>query len=179
MLKIKLPFQGTEIWELFDMLVFRILCAILVAWAVNWTLSREEAENLLRELPEMETLGPIAGAIVGYLNLAVRQGWGFVVAFANGVWAGVLAIVLSGVFYMIASIVDAIQSQVLKSFDDFLTVFGQNVQPLIDELINPPLLVVSLGATALIGVVTEVIHWLLVRVRQRKGQSSNTPDSGI
>jgi hypothetical protein len=159
------------------MLVFRILCAILIAWAVNWALSRPEAEDLLRELPEMETLGPIAGGIVGYLNLAVRQGWGFVVAFANGVWAGVLAILLSGVFYMIAAIIKAIQTQVLKDFDDFLTIFSQNVDPLIDQLINPPLVLVSLGATALIGVVTEVIHWLLVRVRQRKNKPGDSANS--
>ena len=76
------------------MIVFRIVCAILLAWAVNWSLSRDEAAEMLKVLPDMLVLGPVAGAIIGYVNLSVRQGWGFIVAFANGVWAGVLAILL-------------------------------------------------------------------------------------
>lgn len=151
------------------MIVFRIVCAILLAWAVNWSLSRDEATELLRVLPDMLVLGPVAAAIVGFANLAVRQGWGFIVAFANGVWAGVLSILLSGVLYLIVEIVRAISTNVVRTFDNFLNVFGSLVQPLLDSVVNIPLLTVSLGAAALVGVITEVIHWVLVRMKARKG----------
>ncbi|MEO1472285.1 MAG: hypothetical protein AAFV86_24930, partial [Pseudomonadota bacterium] len=83
------------------MLTFRVICAVLMAWAVNWVMSRPEAVPLISELPIMATIGPIAAAGVGFVNLASRQGWGVVVAVANGVWAGLLSIVVSGVLYMI------------------------------------------------------------------------------
>ncbi|MEM9060179.1 MAG: hypothetical protein AAGD13_06915 [Pseudomonadota bacterium] len=151
------------------MIIFRIVCAVLMAWAINWSLARPEAEPLLKTLPEMEVLGPFAGALIGFVNLSVRQGWGFIVAFANGVWAGVLSILLSGVLYVVVQIVQAIRTNVVRTFDNFLTHFGSVVDPLLGEILNIPLLTVSLGAVALVGVITEVIHWVLVRMRQRKG----------
>lgn len=151
------------------MIIFRIVCAILLAWAVNWSLSRDEAAELVRELPDMLFLGPIAGAVIGYINLSVRQGWGFIVAFANGVWAGVLAIILSGVLFLIVAVINEISNSPERTFDNFLAIFGSKMQPLLDSVVNIPLLTVSLGAAALVGVITEVIHWVLVRMRARKG----------
>ena len=158
------------------MLVFRIICAVLMAWSVNIALSRPEAVVMLQTLPEMTTFAPIAAAIVGYFNLAVRQGWGFIVAAANGIWAGVLSIFLSGVLFMIVKIIEAFQTNVIRTFDNFMSVFSEMSQPLLEEVLNMPLLVVSLGITALVGVATEVLHWILVRMRQRKGgQASKLP----
>ncbi len=157
------------------MLVFRILCAILLATAVNWSLSRSEAESLLQTLPEMSTLAPLAAAIVGYFNLAIRQGWGFIVAFANGIWAGVLSIFVSGALYMTMRVVHGLQTNEIRDFDQFLNVFSNTIEPLVAELVNVPLVVVSLGACAVAGVVTEVIHWVLVRYRHGKG--SQRPSS--
>ena len=151
------------------MLVYRLICAFLLAWAINWRLSLSEAETLISVLPEMETLAPIAAAIVGYFNLAVRQGWGMIVAFANGIWAGVLAIVGAGALYMLLRIIIGIRENEIREFDHFLNVFSSAFEPLVDQLANLPLLITSLGTTAVVGVVTEIIHWLLVRVRQGKG----------
>ncbi len=151
------------------MIVFRILCALLVAWAANWSLSRPEAVQLIDELPEMETLGPIAGAFAGFFNLAVRQGWGVIVAIANGIWVGALSIFLAGVMFTAGMVGNAILTNVIKNFDQFLNVFGQTVEPLFEQVLNIPLLVTSLGATAFVGVVTEGAHWLLVKFKQRKG----------
>ena len=148
-----------------------------MAWAVNWALSRPEALPMLQTIPEMETLGPIAGATVGYFNLAVRQGWGFIVAFANGIWAGVLSILLSGIFDIAFVTMKAMRENTLADFEAFMTLFGETTRPMLDEVANVPLLVVSLGATALVGVVTEIIHWLLVRVRTKKGKSGGTQSS--
>jgi hypothetical protein len=161
------------------MLIFRIMCAILVAWAANWALSRPEADALNQTVPEMQYLGPLAGAAVGFFNLAIRQGWGFVVAFANGIWAGVLAIFVAGVFYMTIALFQGFQTDLIRDFDGFVRYFGELVDPLIQQLINPPLLIVSFGATAVVGVVSELIHWLLVRVRQRKESRSGASQSGI
>jgi hypothetical protein len=160
------------------MLVYRLLCAVLMAWAVNWALSRPEAQEMLQTLPEMKTLGPIAGATVGYFNLAVRQGWGFIVAFANGIWAGVLSILLAGIFDITFVTIEGVRTNTVKDFENFMALFGETVRPLLDEVANVPLLVVSLGATALVGAVTEVIHWVLVRVRARRGRQSQTHNTG-
>ncbi|MFK7942939.1 MAG: hypothetical protein AB8B85_08530 [Paracoccaceae bacterium] len=150
------------------MILFRILCAILLAWAVNWSLSRPEAQDLLRAVPELGVLAPLAAAMVGYFNLSVRQGWGVIVAFANGVWAGVLAIFLTGSIHILIVVVQNLRGGIIRSFNDFLTVFGEVAQPMVDQLGNLQLLIVSLGATSVVGVVTEVLHWLLVRFRQGK-----------
>ena len=151
------------------MLVFRIICAVLLAWAINAGLSRPEASSLLQEVPEMLTFLPLAAALVGYFNLAVRQGWGFIVAFANGVWAGVLSIVGASVLYLAAVLVRDIRENSIKDFDQFLQRLSSTSEPLIEQLLNLPLMIVLLGATAVVGVVTEVLHWVLVRFRQRKG----------
>ena len=150
------------------MIVYRLVCAILMAWAVNWALSRDEADQLLEEIPDMETLGPIAAATIGYFNLAVRQGWGFIVAFANGIWAGVLSILLAGMMEIGFLTAAEIRSDTLKNFESFMTLFGETTQKMLDQIVNIPLLVVSLGATALVGVVTEVIHWVMVRMRGKR-----------
>lgn len=160
------------------MLTFRFVCAILMAWAINWALSRPEAEQLLTNIPDAEVLGPIAGATVGYFNLAVRQGWGFIVAFANGIWAGFLSILLSGVFVVILTLIESVRTNTISDFEKFMIVFSETVQPLLDEVANVPLLVVSLGATAIVGVVTEIVHWLLVKLRAKKTQQRTaTPTS--
>lgn len=157
------------------MIVFRILCAILLAWAVNWSLSRSEAAEVLQAVPELGTYSVLAALAVGYFNLAVRQGWGVIVAFANGVWAGVLTIFLTGTIHMCIEVIRAMRSGIVKSFDNFLTVFGEAVEPLLDHLGNLQLLIVSLGATAVVGVVTEILHWLLVRFRQGKPKMRSNP----
>jgi len=159
------------------MLIFRILCAIMMATATNWALARPEAAQLLSVLPEMRTLGPIAAAAVGYFNLAIRQGWGFIVAFANGIWAGVLSVILSGVLFVIVKLIQAARENLLRDFNTFMTQFSEIVSPLTDEVVNVPLLIVSFGATAIVGVVSEVIHWVLVRMRAKRAQRSNSSDA--
>ena len=155
------------------MIVYRLVCAVLMAWAINAALSREEAKQLIEAIPDMKTLGPIAGATIGYFNLSVRQGWGFIVAFANGIWAGVLSILLSAVLEIGFVAVVRFREEELEDFDAFMTVFGETTQPMLDQALNVPLLVVTLGATALVGVITEVIHWVMVRMRGRRKRTDS------
>ncbi|MEM6678080.1 MAG: hypothetical protein AAF675_09430 [Pseudomonadota bacterium] len=156
------------------MLIFRIICAILMAWAVNWVMSRPEADALLAELPEMGTVGPIAAAIVGFVNLASRQGWGVVVAVANGVWAGLLSIAMSGVIYMIFILGSAIQKGVVKDFAGFMRVTSAEVAPLFELVVNVPLVILTITATSVLGVFSELLHWTLVRMRKNRESPSET-----
>ena len=149
------------------MLAFRIVCAAVVAWAIVWVLSQPEAAPMLRALPEMAALAPIAGAYVGAFNLAVRQGWGVVVALANGVWAGILAIVASGILFAAVDVARGIAAGEIGGIVGLLDRFGDTVEMLLAELTDASLLTVSLGATAAAGVLTELVHWLMVRVRSR------------
>ena len=154
------------------MLVFRIVCAAAVAWAVAWVLSQPQAGQLLRAIPEMGMLAPIAGAYIGAFNLAARQGWGLVVALANGVWAGILAIVASGVLFMAVGMARGLAAGDVSGGGRFFDRFGDTLELLLVELGDATLLLLSLAATAAAGILTELIHWLMVRVRSRWQRSN-------
>lgn len=150
------------------MLTFRIICAVLMAWAVNWTLSRPEAADLLSELPIMGTIGPIAAAGVGFVNLASRQGWGVVVAVANGVWAGLLSIVVSGALYMAFVSGEALYQGSIRDFAVFMRFTSSELAPLFDLVVDVPLVVLTITATSVLGVLTELLHWAMVRIRRNQ-----------
>lgn len=150
------------------MLTFRIMCAVLMAWAVNWVMSRPEAVPLLSELPLMATLGPVAAAAVGFVNLASRQGWGVVVAVANGVWAGLLSIVVSGVLFMVVVVGEQVLSGAIDDFEAFLRVSSTEVEPLFETVVNVPLIILTVTATSVLGILTELLHWVMVRLRRSR-----------
>ncbi|MEM9782410.1 MAG: hypothetical protein AAF899_08035 [Pseudomonadota bacterium] len=150
------------------MLTFRFICAVLMAWAVNWVMSRPEAAPLIAELPVMEIIGPVAAGAVGFVNLASRQGWGVVVAVANGVWAGLLSIVVSGVLYMLWSVGGATASGVVNDFSTFMRLTSSEVAPLFELVINVPLIILTITATSVLGVLSELLHWALVRIRRNR-----------
>lgn len=154
--------------ETSPLILFRFLCALFVAWAMNWAFSRPEASLLLEEMPETAFIAPIAGALVGFVNLAKRQGWGFVVAVANGIWAGVLAVFLTGIILLGANVF-GVSTIGDPDFDFMADRMAENVQVLVDTIALPGLLVVCIGAGAVVGVVTEFIHWALVRLRRHRG----------
>jgi hypothetical protein len=153
------------------MLAFRAICAGAVAWAVVWVLSQPQAAQLLREIPDMAVLAPIAGLYVGAFNLAVRQGWGMVVAFANGVWAGILSIVAAGVLCTSVAMARGVASGDIGGAGGFFDHFGNTVELLLAELADASLLTLALGASAAAGLLTELVHWLMVRVRSRRQRS--------
>jgi hypothetical protein len=150
------------------MLLFRVLCAGFVAWAMNWAFSRPEAALLREEIPEFAAIAPLAGALVGFVNLAKRQGWGGIVAIANGMWAGFLSLIMTGVIYVFLDVFDT--SRVGDIDTGFIGGLIQAaVADVVDQLASFPLLVVTIGATAVVGLLTEFIHWVLVKLRKRRG----------
>lgn len=149
------------------MVVFRIICALLMAWAMNWALGLPEALTLIEELPEMEQLGVVSGAFVGFFVLAPRQGWGMIVAVANGVWGALVAVMLAGIIYVTYRSA-ALAGQV-SDFDHWGRLAGEEFGPIMDHSLNFPLWLMSIAAGAIVGIVTEAIHWALVRLRKARG----------
>ncbi len=151
------------------MLVFRVICAIMVAWAINLVLARPEAAVLISEVPQMIYIGPIAGAVVGFFNLANRQGWGLIVSVANGMWTGVMAIALAGFMFLAIRMGDVVIHNLIRDFEAFMRVLGSEADPLIKTSTNLRLIGLTVVATAVTGVISEILHWTLVRLRRMRG----------
>ncbi len=152
------------------MLVFRMICAVMVAWAINLVLARPEAAVLIAEVPQMIVIGPIAGAVVGFFNLAKRQGWGLIVSVVNGMWTGVLAIALSGFIYLALRMFNVVWHNLIKDFEAFLRVLGSEAQPLVELTTDYRLIGLTVAATAVTGLISEILHWTLVRLRRYRGE---------
>ena len=155
------------------MLVFRIICAVMVAWAINLVLARPEAAVLVAEVPQMVYIGPAAGAVVGFFNLAKRQGWGLIVSVANGMWTGVMTIALAGFLYLAMRMSRLIIYSV-KDFDAFLRVLGSEAKPLIDISTDFRLIGITIGAVTVTGIISEILHWVMVRLRRYRGDDDPT-----
>ena len=152
------------------MLVFRVICAVMVAWAINLVLARPEAAVLVAEVPDMVIIGPVAGAVVGFFNLAKRQGWGLIVSVANGMWTGVMAIALAGLIYLTIRMTVVVVHNLVKDFEAFLRVLGSEAKPLIDVSTDLRLIGITVGAVTVTGVISEILHWTLVRLRRYRGE---------
>jgi hypothetical protein len=150
------------------MLVFRVICAVMVAWAINLVLARPEAAVLVAEVPQMVYIGPIAGAVVGFFNLAKRQGWGLIVSVVNGMWTGVMTIGLAGFIFLTVRMVGYVMYQI-QDFDAFLRILGSEAEPLIEISSDYRLIGITVAATAVTGILSEVLHWTLVRLRRYRG----------
>jgi len=151
------------------MLVFRVICAVMVAWAINLVLARPEAAVLISEVPQMIYIGPIAGAVVGFFNLAKRQGWGLIVSVVNGMWTGVMAIALSGFIYLAMRMFNVVWHNIIKDFEAFMRVLGSEAAPLIEISTDFRLIGITIGAVTVTGIVSEILHWTLVRLRRYRG----------
>lgn len=149
------------------MVHFRIICAVIMAWAVNWALSLPEAVPLLEEVPEIEVIGLISGAFTGAFVLAPRQGWGMIVAVANGVWAAIVSIGLSGIVFV--TVRSAELAGQVNNFDHFTRLAGEEFNPVLNQMLNFPLALMMVAAGAVIGLLTEAVHWALVRLRKSRG----------
>lgn len=165
------------------MILFRVLCALLLAWAFNLALGRPEAIQVLEaldkvdpEIPDLRVYGPISAGVVGFLNLSMRQGWGMVVGLVNGIWAGVLSLVVAGLMIFVGGLIMRMSENQMQDFDAFLKHMVLIRGPLLNAMLDVKFIVVTLGITAVVGVITEVAQWLVARVRGQKSQSSDTPN---
>jgi hypothetical protein len=151
------------------MVFLRLICGFLVAWAVNWVLAHSMAAALVEELPEMFYIGPAAGAVVGFFVVLGRRGSGLFIATLNGAWAGLLTIALSGVVYLAYKSFDAIIHNLLKNFEAYIRLIGQELKPFVEVGMDPKLIGITLGATAVVGFLSEVMYWARLRIRRYRG----------
>jgi hypothetical protein len=142
----------------------------MVAWAINLILARPEAAALVEEIPEMVIIGPIVGALVGFFNLPRRQGWGLLISTVNGAWTGVLVIALSGFIYLSLQMFDVVWHNVIKDFEAFLRVLGSESVPLIEVSTNFRLIGITIGAIAVTGFISGIMHWTMARLRRYRGE---------
>lgn len=159
------------------MLLFRVICAAaMVAGTLLAHVGPTDAHHDLRFI-QLSSL--TAAAAVGFVNLASRQGWGLVVAVVNGLWAGLIAIVLSALIYVVLHMGEAMMTTAAPDFSDFMSSFGSIVSQLLRERYYLGHLGQHLAATAVVGLVTEIIHWMLVHVRQsRSARRLHAADTG-
>ncbi len=155
------------------MLVFRLICAVIVAWAVNWVMGQPVAAFLLEEVPEMAYIAPMSGALVGFIALAKRQGWGFIVAAANGIWTMLLTVGVAWLLYLAMTLFDHLVHGLIADFENFLRVFGAEAAPLAEGWVDLRLLGFLLAATVVASVITEFLHWVLVRLRRMRGEDDD------
>ena len=114
-------------------------------------------------------IGPIAGAVVGFFNLAKRQGWGLIVSVANGMWTGVMTIGLAGFIYLTMRMLNVVMSNMVKDFEAFLRVLGSEATPLVEISTDIRLIAITVGAVTVTGIISEILHWTLVRLRRYRG----------
>lgn len=151
------------------MLVYRLMCAAMLAWAINWVLAQPEASGLLEKAPEFAVIGPLAGALVGFLNLARRQGWGAVVSVANGLWSAVLSFIAAFAMYLAYVMAGHVMHNIIANFEAFLRVLGQESGPVVELAADLRLFGWLCAAGAVAGVVSEVLHWVTMRLRKARG----------
>lgn len=151
------------------MIILRLLCAVMTAWAFNWALGRPVAEPLLTEFPIMRVYGPIAAALVGFFILSRRAGNGLIVGFFNGVWVSIVSIVLTVVLYLTVYMIR--NFSVIGDFDSFMRVLLQEAAPLVSAWVIPLLIGYVVIGSAVAGLVIEVLHWVLSRAKSlREGE---------
>jgi len=151
------------------MIGFRLLCAAMLAWALNWAIGRPEAAALVEEVPEMAYIAPTAGAIVGFIAIPRRGGWGIFISGFNGLWCGILSIALSGFLLLAYKTFDALAHNLLKDFEAFLRLIRQEAMPLIDIGVEVRLIGITVGAAAVVGFLSEFVHWCRARLRRYRG----------
>lgn len=152
------------------MLFFQLMCAGAVAWAVNWVMAQSVAVELIELVPEMQYIAPAAGALVGFFALAKRQGWGIVVAAANGLWTMLLTVGMAWLLFLFITLVDHISHGLIANFENFLRILAAEAEPLAEGWVNLRLVGMLLAATVFVGVVTEFLHWILVYLRRARGE---------
>ena len=151
------------------MIIFRVVCAILGAWAINIVLARPEAAALLVDVPEFSVIGPIAGAVTGFMNLPKRKGLGLIVSTANGAWTAVLTIALAAFIYLTMQMGNSLVHGLVRDFENFLRILGTEAKPLIETMSNLRFIGLIIGAMAVAGFISEVIYWFLERIRRLRG----------
>lgn len=150
------------------MILLRIFCAAMTAWAFNWALGRPVAEPLIGEYPRLAVYGPIGAALVGFFILGKRAGNGLAVGVANGIWTAFVSIIAAIVLYLAGYM--AVNMVVIDSFEDFLRILADEAAPLLSAWARPLLVGLVVAGGAVAGLVTEILHWALTKAREARGE---------
>lgn len=148
------------------MLLFRAICAasLMLGFYVAHLID-PGTEQQLRYMP---TIALVTAGMVGFGNLATRQGWGLIVAVVNGLWAGLATIVLASVAFVAVHMVAELYAIGGVTFPVFLETFDATIADLLGQAYEVRNLLVHLVICVAVGVVTEIVHWLLVHVRHAR-----------
>lgn len=152
------------------MILYRLMCAILLAWAVNVSLGRPQAEVFITEVDKMLTIMPISAGLVGYFYLGKRQGKGLVIGLANGAWSGILTTMVAVFMYLTVRMWSNLMHGLIEDFEEFMRILGLEMKPLVETMPNIPMLAVIAGISILAGGATEVLHWCFAYLKRIRRQ---------
>ena len=150
------------------MIFYRLICGICVAWVINWVLRRPEGAYLVQECVEMLVIGPLIGLAVGYLLLAHRQGMGIINGTLNGFYTAVVTVVVSGIVYLSYRVSDPILHGLVDDFRAFTRILYYEALPLFESLKNLRLIGLTLALTTIVGTLTELLQWGMVKFRRKE-----------
>ncbi|MGR3716188.1 MAG: hypothetical protein ACU0B1_05525, partial [Thermohalobaculum sp.] len=71
--------------------------------------------------------------------------------------------------YLTMRMVNVIAHNMIKDFDAFLRVLGGEAVPLIEISTDFRLIGITIGAVAVTGIISEILHWIMVRLRRYRG----------
>lgn len=152
-------------------MLYRMVCGTLFGWSTHWVLASPESVGLVIGIPEMATLGPLAGVLAGSVFFAARQDRGAFTGIATGVWTGLLAMVLASLFYVPIELVRSLAAGGITDLHGFLLAFGRSADALLLHLAQPGLLVVLAGVSAITGLAAALLSWLLSGTPRRKSRA--------
>ena len=133
--------------------------------------------TLLELVPEMAIIAPVSGALVGYFALAKRQGWGVIVAIANGLWTAILTIGFAWLIFLAVALFNHVMHGLVADFENFLRILGAETEPLAEGWVDLRLFGIMLGASAVAAVFSEIMHWVLVRLRRARGDGEGSEET--
>ena len=63
------------------------------------------------------------------------------------------------------------------NFEDFLRILDQQVEPLLKVGLDLRLIGITIGATAVTGIISECLHWSLVHLRRYRDDDSDSAEA--
>jgi hypothetical protein len=62
--------------------------------------------------------------------------------------------------------INVVWHNIIKDFEAFLRVLGSEAVPLVEISTDIRLIAITVGAVTVTGVISEILHWIMVRLRR-------------